>query len=78
METYTADSEGRIPVPGVQALYPPGTRVFYQNGEYAGHETPPEPVEERAETSATSETQPLAPVQVEPDEHPPVEQVEGN
>lgn len=60
METYTADSEGRIPLPGVQALYPPGTKVWYQNGEYAGHETPPV-VEEAVtpEVSATAETQSL-------------------
>ena len=42
MEEYIADADGRITVPGAQAIYPPGTRVWYQNGEYAGHETPPE------------------------------------
>jgi hypothetical protein len=67
METYTADSEGRIPVPGVQALYPPGTKVFYQNGEYAGHETP---VVEEAVAPEVSKP-------AKKSGYPPVNQVEG-
>ncbi len=52
MEEYIADENGHIDVPGVQAIYPPGTHVFYVNGEYAGHETPD-----------TADTQPLPPLQ---------------
>lgn len=69
METHIADSEGRIPSPGVQALYPPGTKVFYQNGEYAGHETPP-PVEEAVAPESSAPSRKSG--------HPPVVQAEGN
>jgi hypothetical protein len=55
MEEYIADENGHINVPGVQAIYPPGTRVFYVNGEYAGHETPV--------VTDTADTQPLTPLQ---------------
>lgn len=74
METYIADNEGRIPLPGVQAVYPPGTRVFYQNGEYAGHESPI--LEEVPPVETTADTQPLPTLQGE--DHSPVIQAEGN
>lgn len=69
METYIADEHGHVDVPGVQAVYPPGTKVFYQNGEYAGHESPI--LEEVPPVETTGDTQPLptlqgeAPTQVE-------------
>lgn len=59
MEEYIADSEGHIDYPGHVALYPPGTKVFFQNGQYAGHETPV--LQELAQESA--------------EEYPPEEQV---
>lgn len=70
METYIADEYGRIPLPGVQALYPPETHVFYQNGEYAGHESPI--IEE-----TTADTQPLPTLQGDQVEYVPVTQAEG-
>ncbi len=75
METYIADEHGNIPVLGIQATYPPGTRIFYQNGEYAGHESPI--LEEVPPAEATAEIQSVAVAQVEPEEHPPVTQAEG-
>ena len=42
METKIADADGKVDQYGHQATYPPGTKVFFQNGEYAGHEPPPE------------------------------------
>ena len=42
METKIADADGKVDQYGHQATYPPGTKVFFQNGEYSGHETPEE------------------------------------
>jgi hypothetical protein len=56
MEEYIADDEGRIDVPGVQATYPPGTHVFYENGQYAGHESPILEPPEKAKTDETCTT----------------------
>lgn len=53
METKIADEDGRVDVPGHEATYPPNTKVFFQNGVYAGHETPEEkPAEEEKAVKA--------------------------
>ena len=48
METKIADADGKVDQYGHEATYPPGTKVFFQNGEYAGHETPELKEEENA------------------------------
>lgn len=73
MEEYIADENGHIDAPGVQSKYPPGTHVFYVNGEYAGHESPI--IEPPAET--TGDTQPLPPLQGEIAQVETPAQVEG-
>ena len=49
MDEKIADADGNVDQPGHTAAYPPGTKVFFQNGEYSGHETPEEepPKEEK-------------------------------
>jgi len=42
MDEKIADADGHVDQPGHEATYPPGTKVFFQNSVYAGHETPQE------------------------------------
>jgi hypothetical protein len=46
METKIADADGKVDQPGYEATYPPGAKVYFQNGTYAGHETPEEKPQE--------------------------------
>jgi len=47
VETKIANVDGKVDQNGHQATYPPGTKVFFQNGEYAGHVSPEVPEEEK-------------------------------
>lgn len=53
MEEKIADENGHVDMPGFEATYPPGTKVYFLSGQYAGHESPVE--EEKSVKTAKKE-----------------------
>jgi hypothetical protein len=63
MDEKIADENGKVDQPGHEATYPPGTKVYFQNGVYAGHETPEEKPQEEEKPAKVQKKQIETPIE---------------